>query len=269
MISLIIAVYKNIKALELILQSINKQSFRNFEVLIAEDGQDEAMRLLIEQSHGRYNFSIKHYSHVDIGFRKIIIGNEAIRNAQGEYVIFIDGDCILHPRFLEEYHKAMKPGAFFFGRRVLLGPKITKTFYAQTLMKIPSFFTLLFSDSKQVREGLYLPLLQSKEKVNREIWGCNWGVSKQHLLEVNGFDEDYTLPCFGEDLDIDWRLVKLGLKRYSLKNKVIQYHLYHPLIWDENIESRGRKLYEQKRDDGFAQCLNGIEKLSIKVQYDD
>ena len=266
MISVIIAVYKNVKALDFIFQSLSLQSFQDFEVLVAEDGQDEAMRLLIEQSHGRYNFSIKHYSHVDIGFRKIIIGNEAIRNAQGEYVIFIDGDCILHPRFLEEYHKAMKPGAFFFGRRVLLGPKITKTFYAQTLMKIPSFFTLLFSDSTQVREALYLPFVSPKEKVNREIWGCNWGVSKQHLFDVNGFDEEYVLPCFGEDLDIDWRLSSLGLKRYSLKNKAIQYHLYHPLIWDENIESRGRKLYEQKRDDGFARCLNGIEKLSIKVQ---
>ncbi|MFZ9978194.1 MAG: glycosyltransferase [Candidatus Kapaibacteriota bacterium] len=263
MISIIIAVYKNVKALDLIFQSLSLQTFQDFEVLVAEDGQDEAMHVFIDQACQSYRFPIRHLSHEDKGFRKIVIGNQAIRNANGEYVIFIDGDCILHPRFIEEYHKAMKPGSFFFGRRVMLGPNITKGLYSQSSLRIPTFLSLLISDSTQVQESLYLPFLTPKEKVNREIWGCNWGVSKQHLLEVNGFDEDYTLPCFGEDLDIDWRLAKLGLKRYSLKNKAIQYHLYHPLIWDSNIESHGRKLYDQKRDDGFARCLNGIEKLSI------
>lgn len=261
MISLIIAVYKNVNALELILQSIALQTFHEFEVIIAEDGEDIAMGICIEKAMKSYSFIIRHLRHEDKGFRKIVIGNEAIRNARGEYVVFIDGDCILHPRFLEEYHKAMKPGAFFFGRRVLLGPQTTKTFYAQSLMKIPTFLGLLFSDSTQVREALYLPFLLPKEKVNREIWGCNWGVFKQHLFDVNGFDEDYALPCFGEDLDIDWRLSDLGLKRYSLKNKAIQYHLYHPLIWDAEIEARGRELYEQKRQCGMTHCLNGIEKL--------
>ncbi|MFN5006594.1 MAG: glycosyltransferase [Ignavibacteria bacterium] len=265
MISLIIAVYKNVKALDLIFQSLSLQTFQDFEALVAEDGQDEAMHVFIDQAHQSYRFPIRHLTHEDDGFRKIVIGNEAIRNANGEYVIFIDGDCILHPRFIEEYHKAMKPGSFYFGRRVLLGPKTTRDLYTKSGFSIPSTLSLLLSDSTQVREALYLPFLSPKEKVNREIWGCNWGVSKQHLLEVNGFDEDYTLPCFGEDLDIDWRLAKLGLKRYSLKNKAIQYHMYHPLIWDKNIESRGRKLYEQKRDDGFVRCLNGIEKRNIKV----
>ena len=264
MISLIIAVYKNIKALDLILKSLVPQTFQHFEVIIAEDGEDDAMRLLIEQAQNTYHFPIRHFNHEDKGFRKIVIGNIAIRHAQGEYVVFIDGDCILHPRFLEEYHKAMKPGGFYFGRRVMLGPNITQRFYEQSNLSIPSFIRLMISDAMQIREGLYLPFLTIKEKTNREIWGCNWGINKQHLLEVNGFDEEYTLPCFGEDLDIDWRLAKIGLKRYSLKNKAIQYHLYHTQIWDEEIEARGRILYEQKRHLGLARCLNGIEKSIIQ-----
>ena len=66
-------------------------------------------------------------------------------------------------------------------------------------------------------------------------------------MVYDGFDEDYYLPCFGEDLDIDWRLSALGLKRFSLKNKAIQYHLHHTQIWDADIEAQGRILYDTKR----------------------
>jgi len=261
MISLIIAVYKNVKALDLILQSLAQQTYSNFEVIIAEDGEDDSMKACIEHSMHTYRFPIQHVKHEDRGFRKIIIGNEAVRFARGEYVVFIDGDCVLHPRFIEEYHKAMKPGGFYFGRRVLLGPNTSSNLYTKATLSIPSVLSLLFSDSTQVREALYLPFLSPKEKINREIWGCNWGLYKQHFIDVNGFDEDYVLPCFGEDLDIDWRLAQSGLKRYSLKNKAIQYHLHHPLIWDADIEARGRAIYEQKRQCGMTHCLNGIVKL--------
>ena len=173
MISLIIAVYKNVKALDLILQSLAQQTYSNFEVIIAEDGEDHSMKACFEHSMHTYRFPIRHVKHEDRGFRKIIIGNEAVRFARGEYVVFIDGDCVLHPRFIEEYHKAMKPGGFYFGRRVLLGPKTTSNLYTKATLSIPSVLSLLFSDSTQVREALYLPFLSPKQKINREIWGCN------------------------------------------------------------------------------------------------
>lgn len=259
MISLIIAVYKNIRALDLILQSVQKQTFREVEVIIAEDGEDLLMKSFIDSATEHYDFPITHVSHQDIGFRKIVIGNKAIQQSRGEYLIFIDGDCILHPRFLESYHKAMQPGNFYFGRRVLLGKHITHKIYQQKSLSIPSFMSLMMSDSTQIRESVYLPFLPMKEKHDREIWGCNWGVYKQHVLDINGFDEDYVLPCFGEDLDIDWRLSALGLKRYSLKNKAIQYHLHHTQIWDAEIEAQGRTLYDAKRCDGLVRCKNGID----------
>jgi glycosyltransferase involved in cell wall biosynthesis len=262
MISLIIAVYKNIPALKLILQSVQAQTFRDIEVIIAEDGEDLLMKSFIESASQCYDFPIIHVSHPDTGFRKIIIGNIAIQKSQGEYVVFIDGDCFFHPRFLESYHRAMQPGNFYFGRRVMLGTHMTESLYNSQSLTIPSFISLMMSDSTQIRESVYLPFLPIKEKLNREIWGCNWGIYKQHMLDINGFDEDYYLPCFGEDLDIDWRLSALGLKRFSLKNKAIQYHLHHTQIWDADIEAQGRILYDTKRLDGMIRCTNGIEKLS-------
>ena len=46
--SVIVAVYKDIEALELIIESLKNQTYKNFEVVIAEDGQDEKMKAFIE-----------------------------------------------------------------------------------------------------------------------------------------------------------------------------------------------------------------------------
>ncbi|MGA1307967.1 MAG: glycosyl transferase, partial [Candidatus Kapaibacteriota bacterium] len=77
MISLIIAVYKNIPALDLILQSVQKQTFREVEVIIAEDGEDLLMKSFINSASEHYDFPITHVTHPDLGFRKIVIGNQA------------------------------------------------------------------------------------------------------------------------------------------------------------------------------------------------
>ena len=47
-VSVIIAVYKDVEALELIIESLKNQTYKNFEVVIAEDGQDEKMQAFIE-----------------------------------------------------------------------------------------------------------------------------------------------------------------------------------------------------------------------------
>ena len=47
-VSVIIAVYKDVEALELIIESLKNQTYKNFEVIIAEDGQDEKMQAFIK-----------------------------------------------------------------------------------------------------------------------------------------------------------------------------------------------------------------------------
>ena len=66
-VSVIIAVYKDVEALELIIESLKNQTYKNFEVVIAEDGQDEKMRAFIESIK---DLDIKHTTQEDIGIRK-------------------------------------------------------------------------------------------------------------------------------------------------------------------------------------------------------
>ncbi len=122
------------------------------------------------------------------------------------------------------------------------------------------FFSLLFSDSSLVKEGIYWPYSELHFK-ERRLSGCNWGIKKEDLLSVNGFDEDYTRPGVGEDHDIEWRLKAKGLHKKSVKNKAIVYHLYHPKNSTKDDALFNDALMQQKKVARHAECVNGLEKL--------
>jgi glycosyltransferase involved in cell wall biosynthesis len=262
MVSLIISFYKNIPALDLILKSLGRQSCKDFEVIIAEDADNKETKVFLDEQRLKYFFHIEHVWHEDVAFRKTKINNDAVKVSKSEKLVFIDGDCVLHSKFIETYNTCIEEGKYFYGRRVMLGPKITDKLYASRNLKYFNLPRLLLSDSKEKQEALYIPFRRSRTNDSREIWGCNWGVLKKYLVGVNGFDEDYTKPCFGEDLDVGWRLkAQFGLKLTSLKNRAIQYHLHHPMNWNDLIEAQGRIIFDKKRMAGNAVCSNGIKKL--------
>ena len=106
---------------------------------------------------------------------------------------------------------------------------------------------MLFSDSKNVEEGLYLPWFRKIKKGYRGLLGCNWGANKQDLVEVNGFDEDYVHACVGEDNDIEWRLCLNGVHFNSLKHRAIVYHLYHTENYNNEASVVNNTLFEEKK----------------------
>ena len=260
MISLIIAFYKNIPALELIFESLKQQTFHDFEVIIAEDDNADDTVLFLEQCRQTYRFPILHVRHEDCGFRKNKILNEAIKVTSGEKLVFIDGDCIPHRKFLEIYNLNIKRDAYYYARRVMLSEKMSNKLLSTKNVKNISLINLLLSGSSEIAQGIYFPYRPATTKKGREIWGCNWGVLKEYVIRINGYDEDYNAPCSGEDDDIGWRLQGIGLKLISLKNKVIQYHLYHRSQYDADAINKGFMRLIAKKRAGIIFCANGINK---------
>jgi cellulose synthase/poly-beta-1,6-N-acetylglucosamine synthase-like glycosyltransferase len=262
MISLIISFYKRLNFLNLILQKINQQSYKNFEIIIAEDDNATETIEFIEQARKEYSYPIKHVSQEDIGFRKTKILNAAVIAAEGEQIVFIDGDCIPHKHFLKEYAKAIRKNNICYGRRAYLSKKITAQLLRNKSISNLTFFNALFSGSTCMDAAIYIPFLKSLSKQYREIIGCNWGILREHILDVNGFDEDYVRACVGEDTDINWRLKTMGLCMKSMKNKAIVYHLYHPSFYTIDDHHSMSNILHQKMKTGRTYCINGINKVS-------
>ena len=253
-ISLIIAYYKNDIALELILKSLKKQSYQDFEVIIAEDDVQSNFTFIDSL---KWPQEIKHvYQDKNDGFRKNQALNKAIRVSDGEYIVFIDGDCIPHKNYLKAFGKEASKKEILFGRRVMLSESLTEKLYKSKNLSLLSLTKLISTSSKKLKYSFYLPFIKSYRE--KGIWGSNWGVHKEHLLAVNGYDEDYTTAGVGEDNDIEWRLLSLGLKLKSIRFSAIQFHLHHPLNYSNKEVNIGFGILKKKKVENHTFCTNGL-----------
>ena len=91
------------------------QEYKDFELMIADDGSGEETRELIETFKKDSELTIRHQWHEDSGFRKCTIMNAAIREASGQYLVFSDGDCIPRSDFLAQHVNYREKGFFLSG----------------------------------------------------------------------------------------------------------------------------------------------------------
>jgi len=261
-ISLIIGFYKQLNNLSILIESLKNQSYTTFEVIIAEDDDSVETINYLNNVKKEIAFTIKHVSQPNLGFRKNKILNDAIKISSGEFIVFIDGDCVPHKHFLKQYARIFKPFTILYGRRVMLSEKHTKDLYNTKDLTRLNLFRLLLNRCELIESGLYWPFYSiRRNKLKRIIVGSNWGIDRNSLLNVNGFDEDYVRAGVGEDVDIEWRLLKLGTKSKCVKFKCIQYHLYHKPNYSPEDTYYNYSLLEDKKKSGWIKCKNGIVKL--------
>jgi glycosyltransferase involved in cell wall biosynthesis len=265
--SIIISFYNKIDFLKLVLAGFEVQSFRDFEILIADDGSrieysDDIQ--LIAKSTG---LPIKHIRHEDIGFRKNKILNKAIVESSSDYLIFIDGDCIPHREFIKEHYENRSTKTCLTGRRVNMSEKISKQLTPEKIRSeylannfIELIYDGIFGQSSYVEKGIYIRSAFMRNILNKKyrgIVGCNFSLFKEDVFGINGFDERYEAPSVGEDTDIQYRLELFGITIKSINNIAIQYHLYHSLLSrpEKNLE-----LFSKVKSSGNYFTPFGIEK---------
>lgn len=237
--SVIAAFYNNINYLKLVLAGFERQSEKDFELIIADDGSNENVVKEIESISSNYPFRIKHVWHPDKGFRKNKILNQAIAVSESDYLIFIDADCVPHYKFVEEHLNEKESNKVLTGRRVNLSQKLTNMLSEENVkngfLESNNLLMLgdaLFGKSNYVEKGFYFQnkfLRNVFNKKQRGLLGCNFSLHKKDIIEINGFDERYLAPSIGEDSDIQFRLELNGIKVRSLNHIAVQYHLYHKL----------------------------------------
>lgn len=265
-VSVIISFYNKINYLELLLAGFNNQTFKKFEIIIADDGSNLEAVNQIETISSTYPFTIKHVWQEDKGFRKNRILNKAILTSSSEYLLFVDGDCIPHYAFVEEHFKHKKEKICLTGRRVNLSETITNLLTPQNVEEKyleNNFLKLiddgLFGKSIDVEKGFYFRNRLLRKLFNmkkRGLLGCNFSIHKIDILDINGFDERYEAPSIGEDTDIQYRLELNNVEIKSLNNIAVQYHLYHNL---QDRNPLNLELFNSVKQSGFYFTPFGIK----------
>ena len=114
-VSVILSTYNAPAWLEKSVWGYAMQRYRDFELVIADDGSGDETREMIEKLRRETELCIKHVWHPDNGFQKCTILNLAIQRAEGDYLVFSDGDCIPRNDFLNHHFRNARRGNFLSG----------------------------------------------------------------------------------------------------------------------------------------------------------
>jgi GT2 family glycosyltransferase len=267
--TIIISVYKDVKALDLILNSLLNQTKEVDEIIISEDGNCEEMKSYFVTLN---NPKIKHLFQEDNGWQKNRALNKAIHVSKNNYLIFIDGDCLPYPTFIESHITLAEENAVLCGRRTEPGEKFSKQLRTEELSVkefvsryVSNYFKLKNDNIRHYDDGIYfhpdsliLKLIKKFRKKENHIVGCNFSCWKKDLEKINGFDEEFTLPTTGEDTDIERRMRHFGVKMNSCRYSANVIHLYHKKVFSTEISSQTEALMENKKN--VFVCKNGLKK---------
>jgi len=267
-VSVIVAIYKDIEALELILDSLYKQTYQGkYEVIVAEDGKDQTVKDFIDSLNYPH---LIHTTQEDEGWRKNKSLNNAIRHSSGDLLIFLDGDCIPYSQLIENYVKLKEDKTVLCGRRVELGPKISAKIRQKKLhinelenSYLRKLLPLYLDNTKHYEEGIvfnkFLYDIKYKNK-NSHIIGCNFALNREDIYSINGFNEDYHSAAVGEDTDIEYRLSNMGCKMKPARNLCNIVHLYHKVSYSADAHAASSKIFTDTKEKNEIFCKNGLDR---------
>jgi glycosyltransferase involved in cell wall biosynthesis len=277
LISVIVSTYNREDALDVALRALSRQSDRNFEIVVADDGSGPATARVAREWATKTTLPIKHVWHEDRGFRLSDIRNRGIRASAGAYILFLDGDCIARRNFVAAHRRLAEPGWFVTGTRILLSADLTDRILHQRLE--PELWGVGHWLLPRARRQLnrFAPLLELRlgamRKLSARRWrgarGSNMAFWRADLEKVDGFDSSFS-GWGREDSDIFIRLIRAGVRRKDGRFASGVLHLWHPEADRSRLAENDRQLDEVLHSDRIAakrglSMATGHEPCSAKT----
>ena len=200
--SVIIPVYNRPDEVRELLESLSKQTLKDFEVLLIEDGSVNRCDTVAQEFDKDLNIC---YFYKENSGRRLT-RNYGMERASGEYLIFFDSDCIIPERYFEIVKARLEEDYVdCFG-----GPDAAHTSFSN-LQKAISYSMTSFFTTGGIRGGK-----KGMEKFTPRTF--NMGFSKEVYKRVGGFKD-----MFGEDIDLSLRIQKAGFHTVLIRDAFV-YH---------------------------------------------
>jgi glycosyltransferase involved in cell wall biosynthesis len=266
-VSLIIITYNWPDALELVLRSVAAQTCLPHEVLVADDGSGPETAAVVARFSQHFPVPLRHIWQEDRGFRAARARNRGIAASRGDYVILLDGDMVVHPRFIADHLMLAERGYFLQGGRLKATPEESARLLAGGKPVFAPWVHANFEEFDGTRR-LYAfrqPLLarwKARSRNGGRVMSCNMSFWRDDLLRINGFDE--RMEGYGaEDRELAARLENAGLHRRALKWAALAEHLWHdsrspPDVDDMSLPNN--RLFQATRTEGVTWCERGVNQ---------
>lgn len=274
-VSVIVPVYNRLEHLRALFICLLNQKVQPYELIITDDGSSEKVLDYIDDLIEYAKFKIKHIYQDDKGFRKTRALNNAVRESEGNYLIFCDQDLVFPNDYIEKILKNAKKNEYLMGRahnteldeKNIILKKLNETKdYSLIEEVIPQKYSedmlhqYKLDKKRRVLQRLYL------NKRGIRLAGMSYGLFKDDYLKVNGYDEKYQGWGY-EDDDFGNRLCVSGVRSRELKTDMIQLHLYHP--FDPSKKKSLNEEYYYKRKKEIFKNNDYFCKYGIKSSIDE
>ena len=233
-ISVVISTYNSEDWLQKVLWGFDVQTFKDFEVVVADDGSGPHTRELIDQMRNEVFYDIIHVWQEDDGFQKSRILNKAVMSCNADYIIMTDGDCIPRDDFIQVHYINKEKGYFISGGYYMLPMNISKMITRDDIIQQNCFdihwlkekgIPKTFKNNKLTSRGIISKFFNTVTPTNASWNGHNSSGWKKDILNVNGFDE--RMQYGGQDRELGERLFNFGIKSKQLRYSAVCVHLDH------------------------------------------
>jgi len=236
--SIVVPVYNRPNEIDELLLSLTNQTFKEFEVIIVEDGSSEPCQSVVSKYSG--SISVQYHAKENTG--PGTTRNFGAERSRGEYIIFFDSDCIIPSNYLEEVeHELNAKPVDAFG-----GPDRAHESFSP-IQKAINYSMTSFLTTGGIRGG--------KERLDKFYpRSFNMGVSRQVFEETKGF----SALRFGEDIDFSLRIIRAGFSTRLFPRAWV----YHKRRTDF------RKFFRQVYNSGIARInLNILHPGTLKLVH--
>jgi GT2 family glycosyltransferase len=279
-LSVVVTTYEWPEALDVVLRALSEQQDEQFDVVVADDGSGPATAAVVDKWHQRDTFRITHVWQPDTGYRRARILNLGALHASGDYLLFVDGDCLPRRGLVDAVRRAALPGWFVASKRLNLSDRLSERVLAE-LFAVWRWSTLrwfltaprevLVAPRETSRPGLLLPIRDRHRpwrpggddfKPPYDGYGFCFGVARADLSRVNGFDMRFR-GWGGEDVDLAVRLRRAGLRCGWPGARATLLHLWHPVRKGGGDENRG--LVRETESSDRIEAVVGLRQLAEEL----
>ena len=217
-VALVITTFNRPTALHRVLKTVAMQTRLPDEVVVCDDGPNILTAAAIV--HWATRLNIAHVWQTNSNFRAARVRNLGALKSNADYLIWIDGDCLVPPHFVKRHLELAEHGYLVSGGRHLLTDTETNAYITGAIPCARAFRHSKFH---------YLPVksLRNLRPVSwKPVRTCNLGLYRDDLVAVGGFDETY-IGWGREDSDIVIRLLNSGVRIRSGRLATCVAHLHH------------------------------------------
>lgn len=191
--SIIIPVFNRPDEVDELLRSLTEQTRSHFEVVVVEDGSTRPCENVCKGYSGALDISYYKKPNSGPGQSR----NYGAERARGEYLIVLDSDVVLPPKYIEAVDAALSGGGIdAFGGPDMAHPSFTDTQKAISYSMTGFFTTGGIRGSRKRKMDKFYPR------------SFNMGIRRDVYMRLGGFSK----MRFGEDIDFSIRIFKAGCR---------------------------------------------------------